>query len=152
MVNARKEGHGAVEVAKPDLCGARVEIESALFAGLGCGIRRRKDFDANRRRGGKRGRCIGDEPDFLSVGEQDDIGDSNLAVAGKDRLLNCGELAGVKAVQEIGNSASSLTMAEARGWRHDELAVGFDLESLWPIGESGIAADFLPAFGGGCVG
>ena len=152
MINARKEGHGPVEVAEPDLCGARVEIESAFFGDFSSGVGRGENLDANRSRGGKRGRCIGDEPGFLSISEQDDIGDSDLAVASKHRLLNCGELAGVKAVQEIGNSASSLAMVEARGWRHDELAVGVDLESFRPIGESGIAADFLPAFSSRCVG
>ena len=28
IINARKEGHRAVEVADPDLCGARVEVEA----------------------------------------------------------------------------------------------------------------------------
>ena len=152
MINPRKERHGAVEVADPDLRGASVEVEGAFVIDLGCGIRRRKDLDAKARSGRKGGRCITEEPAFLSDGEQDDIGDSDLAVASKNSLLDRGELAGVKAVQEIGNSASSLAMAEAGGWRHDEVAVGVDLKSFRPIGESGIAADFLPAFGGGRVG
>ena len=83
--------------------------------------------------------------------EQDDIGDSHLAVAGKNGLLNCGELAGVKVVEEIGNNASSLAMIKARRWRHNELAARVDLEAFRPIGESGISADLEPPFRGRSV-
>ena len=55
------------------------------------------------------------------------------AVASKDSLLDSGEFAGVKLVKEIGNSASSLPMVEARRWRRDELASGVDLEAFGPI-------------------
>jgi hypothetical protein len=91
-------------------------------------------------------------PAFLSVREQDDIGDSHLAVASKDSLLDRGEFAGVEVVEEIGNSASSLPMVIARGWRHDELAARVDLEAFGTIGEGGISADFEPPFGGRIVG
>jgi hypothetical protein len=152
MINARKERHRSVEVADPDLGSAGGEIEGAFFVDLGWGVRSGKDFDANRRSGRKRGCCVSDKPAFLSLGEQDDVGDPDLAVASKDGLLNRGELAGVKMVEEIGNSTSSLAMVEARGWRHDELACPIDFEAFRPIGEGWIAADFEPAFGGGSCG
>lgn len=151
MINARKERHGAIEIADPNLGSAGVKIEGTFFADLSLGIRSGKDLHANRRSTGKRGRWISDEPPFLRGGEQDDIGDSHLAVARKDRLLDCGEFAGVKLIEEIGNSASSLAMVEARGWRHDELAGSVDLEAFGTIGESGIAANLEPPFGGRSV-
>src|SRR5215472_287734 len=60
----------------------------------------------------------------------------------QDSLLDCGEFAAVKLIEEIGNSASSLPMVKARGWRHDELASSVDLEAFRTIGEGGIAAKF----------
>ena len=60
----------------------------------------------------------------------------------QDSLLDCGEFAAVKLIEEIGNSASSLGMVKARGWRHDELASSVDLEAFRTIGEGGIAAKF----------
>ena len=148
MIGTNKKGHRAIEVAGPDLGGAGVEIESALFVDLGRGIRSGKDLYTNRRSTGKRGRWINDQPTFLSNGKQDDIGDSHLAIASKDSLLDCGEFAGVKLIEEIGNSASSLAMVKARGWRHDELAGSVDLEAFGTIGEGGIAANLEPPFGG----
>src|SRR6516165_8955758 len=96
MIGTNKKGHRAIEVAGPDLGGAGVEIESAFFVDLGRGIRSGKDLYTNRRSTGKRGRWINDQPTFLSNGKQDDIGDSHLAIASKDSLLDCGEFAGVK--------------------------------------------------------
>ena len=148
MIGTNKKGHRAIEVAGPDLGGAGVEIESAFFVDLGRGIRSGKDLYTNRRSTGKRGRWINDQPTFLSNGKQDDIGDSHLAIASKDSLLDCGEFAGVKLIEEIGNSASSLAMVKARGWRHDELAGSVNLEAFGTIGEGGIAANLEPPFGG----
>jgi len=151
MINARKKQHRAIEVTDPDLCCAGLEIESPFFLDLGGGIRSGKDLYADRRGSWKRGRWISEQPAFLSVGKQDDIGNPDLAVASKDSLLDSGEFAGVKLVKEIGNSASSLPMVEARRWRHDELASGVDLEAFRPIGEGGIGADLEPAFSGRSV-
>jgi hypothetical protein len=50
MIDARKERHGSVEVADPDLGGARIEVEGAFLLDLGWGVRRGKDFDADLRR------------------------------------------------------------------------------------------------------
>ena len=147
-IRTNKKGHRTVEVARPNLGRAGVEVEGAFFVDLGRGIRSGKDLYANRRGSGKRGRWVSDQPTFLSDGEQDDIGNSNLAVASKDSLLDCGEFAGVKLIEEIGNSASSLAMVKARGWRHDELAGSVDLEAFGTIGEGGIAANLEPPFGG----
>src|SRR5262245_29679570 len=119
MINARKERHGAIQVARPNLGRAGVEVEGTFFVELGRGIRSGKDLYANRRGSGKRGRWVSDQPTFLSDGEQDDIGNSNLAVASKDSLLDCGEFAGVKLIEEIGNSARSLAMVKARGRRRE---------------------------------
>jgi hypothetical protein len=151
MINARKERHRAIKVTDPDLGRAGIEIEGAFLVDLPLGVRSGKDFNANWRSAWKRGRCVRDEPAFLSVREQDDIGDSHLAVARKDGLLNCGELAGVKVVEKIGNNASSLAMIKARRWRHNELAARVDLKTLGPIGKRGISADFEPPFRGRSV-
>ena len=147
-IRTNKKGHRTVEVARPNLGRAGVEVEGAFFVDLGRGIRSGKDLYANRRGSGKRGRWVSDQPTFLSDGEQDDIGDSHLAVASKDSLLDCGKFAGLKLIEEIGNSASSLAMVKARGWRHDELAGSVDLEAFGTIGEGGIAANLEPPFGG----
>ena len=146
MINARKERHRAIKVTDPDLSGAGDEIEGALFVDLGWGVRSRKDLYADRRGSGKRVRWISDQPTFLSVREQNDIGDPDLAVASKDGLLDRGEFAGIQVIEEIGNNASSLAMVEARGWRHDELAARVDLEAFGTICEGGITADFEPPF------
>jgi hypothetical protein len=156
IINARIERHGAIHVTDPDLGGAGLEIESPFFVDLGRGIRSGKDLYADRRGSWKRGRWISEQPAFLSVGKQDDVGNPDLAVARKDSLLNSGEFAGVpagarfaggeKLVKEVGNSASSLPMAEARRWRHDELATRVDFEAFGPISEGGIGADLEPAF------
>jgi hypothetical protein len=151
MINARKERHRAIKVTDPDLDRTGVEIEGAFLVDLPLGIRSRKDFDANRRSAWKRRRSVRNEPALLSVREQYDIGDSHLAVARKDGLLNCGELVGVKVVEEIGNNASSLAMIKARRWRHNELAARVDLEAFGPIGEFGISADLEPPFRGRSV-
>ena len=151
MINARKKRHGAIEIADPNLDCAGVEVEGPFFVDLSLGVRSGKDLYANRRGSGKRGRWISDQPTFLSDGEQDDIGDSDLAVASKDSLLDCGEFASIQLVEEIGNSASSLAMIKARRWRHDELAGSVDLEAFGAICEGGIAADLEPPFGSGFV-
>jgi hypothetical protein len=151
MINARKKSHRTVEITDPDLGRAAIEVEGTFFVDLGWGIRSGKDLDANGRSAGKRGGCVSDEPAFLSLGEQDDISDSHLAIATKDSLLDCGEFAGIQVIEEIGDSASSLTMIEARRWRHNELASGVDLKTLGPIGECGISADFEPPFRGRSV-
>ena len=147
-IRTNKKGHRTVEVARPNLGRAGVEVEGAFFVDLGRGIRSGKDLYTNRRSTGKRGRWISEQPAFLSGGKQDDIGNPDLAVASKDSLLDCGEFAGVKLIEEIGNSASSLAMVKARGWRHDELAGSVDLEAFGTIGEGGIAANLEPPFGG----
>jgi hypothetical protein len=141
----------SVEAADPDFGCASIEVEGAFFVDLDRDIRSGKDVYADRRGSGKRGRWISEQPTFLSVGKQDDIGNPDLAVASKNSLLDCGEFACVKAVEEIGNSASSLAAIEARGWGHDKLAGGVDLKTFGPIGECGIGADFEPASGGWIV-
>jgi hypothetical protein len=152
MMNARKERHGAIEITDPNLGGAGIEVQGAFFVDLSLGVGSGKDLHANRRGSGKRGRWIKNKPTFLSEGEQDNIGDSHLAVASKDSLLDRAEFAGIQVVEEIGNSASSLAMVEARRWRHDEFAGGVDLETFGTIGEGGIAADLEPPSGGRTVG
>ena len=147
-IRTNKKSDRSIEVADPNLGRAGIEVEGAFFVDLDRGIRSGKDLYASRRSTGKRGRWISNQPTFLSDGKQDDIGDSHLAVASKDSLLDCGEFAGVKLIEEIGNSASSLAMVETRGWRHDELAGSVDLEAFGTIGEGGIAANLEPPFAG----
>ena len=152
MTDARKKRYGSVEVADPNLVRAGVEIEGAFFVDLCRRIRPGKDLNAHRRSNGKRRRWIIDQPAFLSLGEQDDVGDSDLAVAGKDSLLDSCEFARLELVEEIGDSASSLATVEARGWGHDDLATRVGLEAFGPIGEGGICADLEPASDGRGVG
>src|SRR5205823_14719963 len=47
MINARKEGYGAIEVANPDLGGAGIEVEQTFFGDFGGRIGRRKNLDAD---------------------------------------------------------------------------------------------------------
>jgi len=152
MIGTNKKRHRALEVANPDLGGAGVEVERAFFRDLGCGARSEKDFDANRRSVRKERCWISDQPPFLSAAEQDNIGDSDLTIASKDGLLDCGQLAGVKVVQAVGNGASSLAMIEARRRRNNELPGRVDLKAFRPIGKSGIVANVKPAPGGWSIG
>jgi len=148
MIRTNKKRHRTVEIADPYLGCAGTEIEGAFSVNLGQGIRSRKDFYAKRRGSGKRGRWISDQPAFLRLGEQDDIGDSHLAVASKDSLLDSCEFARLELVEAISYSASSLATVEARGWRYNQLAGGVDLDAFGSIGEGGIGADLEPPFGG----
>jgi hypothetical protein len=152
MIETNKKRHRTVEIADPDLGRAGVEIEGAFFINFSRRIGSGKDFDANGRSTREGGRCVSDEPVFLSGSQQDDIGDPDLTAASKDSLLHCGEFADVKLVEQISNSTSSLPMFESRGWRHDELAGSVDLKAFGQIGEDGIAADFKPPSDGGSVG
>lgn len=58
MIRTGEECEGAVAVAYPDLGGSRIEIESAFFSDLGCGIGGREDFDANLRGARQKGGCL----------------------------------------------------------------------------------------------
>jgi hypothetical protein len=151
MIRTKKIIHRSVKVADPDFGGASVEVDGAFLDNLRSSVRWGGDLDANGRGSGKRRRWICEQPAFLSFCKQDDVGDSHLPVASKDSLVDCSEVAGVKLVEEIGDSASSLAVIEARGRGHDKLATRVDLETFGPIGEGGIGADFEPPFHGGGV-
>jgi hypothetical protein len=47
MVHGRKESHGALKVADPDLGGSGIEIEGAFFVDFCCGVRRGKHLDTD---------------------------------------------------------------------------------------------------------
>ena len=151
MIGTDKKRHRTFEVADPDFGCAGVEIESTFRIDLRGRVRWGTDLNTNRRGGGKRTGWISDQPAFLGGRKQDDIGDPNLAVASKDCLLDCSQFARVQLIEEIGNSASSLAMIEARWGGHDELADAVDLEAFGTIGECGIAADLEPASDGRIV-
>ncbi len=55
MIRTHKKRDGSIKFADPDLGGSGVKIESTFFVYLGCGIRGRKNLDANVRCALKKG-------------------------------------------------------------------------------------------------
>jgi hypothetical protein len=152
MIGTKKKRNRTVEVADPDLRGAGVEVEGAFFVDFAWSVRWGQDLDADGRGRRKRGCWIKSKPAFLSLCEQDDIGDSDLAIASEYGLLVYSQVSVSQTIDEVSDGESAAAMVEARGWRHDELAARVDLEAFRPIGEGRIVTYFEPALSGRSYG
>jgi hypothetical protein len=141
MINARKERHGAVEVANPDLGGAGVEIEGAFFVGLGRGIRGGKNLDANVWRASEDNRVLVNFGPAWS--EPGDIGGLDAVCGGHWTL--CKD----EAVREqIGQQSADgkLAASMTKSWRraHEDVSVSIGLDAIGQLGEGRIGQDFGP--------
>jgi hypothetical protein len=142
MINARKERHGPVELANPDLGGAGVEIEGAFFVDFGWGVGWGENLDTDFGRAGKHNRPI----DEFRPGRSEpyDI-DGFDTVGGGNRTFGQSAAFGEKAFQQVGNLALAICVRE-RGWgTHEDVAVPIRLHAVWEPGELGIGQELGPA-------
>jgi len=141
-INARKEGHGAIEVADPDLGGAGVEIERPFFVDLGSYVRRRKDLDANIGCADKDDRVLADFGPIRS--EPGDI-DGSDAACGGDRALRNGFAPGEQLKEQSSYLHLAAAMPRSRWGTHEDAAVLIGLDAIRELGELRISKNFLPA-------
>ena len=142
MINARKERHGAIQVADPNLDGAGVEVEGPFFVDLGSCVRRRKDLDAN----------IGcaDKDDWVLASfrpirsEPGDI-DGSDAACGGDRALRNGFPPGEQLKEQSSYLHLAAAMPRSRWGTHEDAAVLIGLDAIRELGELRISKNFLPA-------
>ena len=142
MINARKERHGAIQVADPDLAGAGVEIEGAFFVDLGWGVRRRNNLDADLW-------CALEKRELRDIlfalrSEPGDIGGFD-ACGGGDRALGHGTAGRAKLAQQ--SADMYLAFAVERSWRrtHEDVTVLVGLDAVRELCEFGIGQDPGPA-------
>jgi hypothetical protein len=142
MINARKERHGSVEVAKPDLGGAGVKIEGAFFVDLGWGVRWRKDFDADLWGACKEERLLGN---LGPIGSEPCDIDSLDTVGGGDWALRKNEALREQLRQKTANG--KLTARVAESWRrtHEDASEAIGLDPVREPGELGVSQDLGPA-------
>jgi hypothetical protein len=141
-INARKKGHGAVEVAEPDLGGAGVKIESAFLVHLGRRVRTRQDLDTNIGCADKDDRVLAD---FGPIGSEPGDIDGSDPACGGDRALRNGFAPG----EQLEKQSSYLHLAPSMprsGWgTHEYAAVLIGLDAIRELRELRISENFLPA-------
>ena len=132
MIRTDKKRDGAIEFADPDLGGSGVKIESTFFVYLGCGIRGRKNLDANVRCALKK-----DQPlDVLDAfrGEPGDI-QSFHTVGSGERAFGQALTAGKELVQQGGEMSLAPAVKRSRRRTHEDVAVPIGLDAAWKLGE-----------------
>jgi len=141
MIAARKERHGTVEVADPDLGGAGVEVEGTFFVDLGWGVRWGKDFDTDFGCASEKDRILAylgalvSEP--RNVGCLDSIGGRNGAF-GERRAV------GEQALEESGDSGLAAGVTSSGRWTHDDMSVPIGLDAVGEPGELRVSQDLGP--------
>jgi hypothetical protein len=141
MIRTKKKRHGTVEVADPDFGGAGVEVESAFFVDLGCGVRWGKDFDTDFRGTSEKNRilvylgALVSEP--RNVGCLDPIGGRNGAFGESTTV-------GEEGLQQVGDLALAVGVGESWRWTHDDVSVSIGFDPIGEFGQSRIGQDFGP--------
>ena len=141
MINARKERHGAIQVADPNLDDAGVEVEGPFFVDLGSCVRRRKDLDAN----------IGcaDKDDWVLASfrpirsEPGDI-DGSDAACGGDRALRNGFPPGEQLKEQSSYLHLAAAMPRSRWGTHEDAAVLIGLDAIREFRELPVGQDRGP--------
>ena len=141
MIGTDKERHRAVEVADPDLVGAGVEVERALFCNLGRGVRRGKDFDADFRRAGQKARL---KVKFGPGGIQPCDVERLHAVGGRNRALGQRLAVGQTLVEEAYDSVLAARMTEAGWGSHEDVSMTIRLNTIGQFGQTRVCAEFGP--------
>src|SRR5271165_7551511 len=140
MINARKERHGSVEVADPELGGAGIEIEGAFFADLGWGIG--KDLDADLGRTSEyEGSLQQLEPAAVEPHEVNGFD----TVSGGKRAFGESTTVGEEGVQQVGDLALAVGVGESWRRTHDDVSVPIGLDPVGELGQARIGQDFGPA-------
>jgi hypothetical protein len=141
MIRTKKKRHGTVEVADPDFGGAGVEVESAFFVDLGCGVRWGKDFDTDFRGTSEKNRilvylgALVSEP--RNVGCLDPIGGRNGAF-GERRTV------GEQALEKAGDSGLAARVTSSGRWTHDDMSVPIRLDPVGELGELPVSHELAP--------
>jgi type IV secretory pathway protease TraF len=142
MIDARKERHGTVEVADPDLGGAGVEVEHAFLVDLGGGIRWGKDFDAD----------LGGASQYEGTLEQ--LGPATVqphevngfdTVSGGKRAFGESTTVGEEGLQQVGDLALAVGVGESWRWTHDDMSMPIGLDPVGEPGEVLVGQDLGPA-------
>jgi hypothetical protein len=141
MSDTRKERHGSVKVADPDLVGAGVEIEGAFLVKLGWCVRRRKDFDADLGCASEKGRVL--LILRMARAEPGDI-DGFDAVGSGDRAFGERGTLWQEALQERGNTSLAAGMTRSGRWTHDDVSVSIGFDPIGEFAQARIGQDFAP--------
>jgi hypothetical protein len=142
MISARKERHGTVEVADPDLGSAGVEIEGTFFVDLGLGVRWRKDFDTDFGGASQKG---GLQVKFRPAGVKPSNVEGLHAVSGRNSAFRQGLAVGQELVQKPYNSVLAARMAKTWRRSHQDMSVSIGLDPVRQVRQPGICTDFSPA-------
>jgi hypothetical protein len=142
MVNARKERHGAVEVADPNLGGAGIKIERPFLVHLGCGVRRGKDLDANI------GGANQDNKILVNFGpiwsEPSDVYGLDT-VGGRRWALSKNEPLGEHLRQKAANGELAARVTESWRRTHEDTSEAIGLDAVREFGQLGINQELVPA-------
>jgi hypothetical protein len=141
MITARKERHGAIEVADPDLGRAGIEVEGAFFVDLALGVRRGKHFDTDF------GRAREDKGSLAELGaaarEPSEVNGFDTIRSGYGALGH-----GPAGGKELNQESHDLTLAVRVGktWRgsHEDMSVPIGLDAVRELRQTRISRDFRP--------
>jgi hypothetical protein len=140
-IRTNKKRHRTIEVADPDLGRAGIEVEGAFFVDLGCGVRWRKDFDADF------GRV---REDKWSLAELDAAAGKPSEVNGLDSVRSgYGALGhGTASGKELNQQSHDLALAVRvrKTWRgsHEDMSVPIGLDAVRELRQVWISRDFRP--------
>lgn len=141
MIRTKKKSHRTVEVADPDFGGVGIEIEGAFFGDLRCGIRWRKDFDADLWRARE------------YEGSLDQLGPATVephkvngfdTVSGGKRAFRESTTVGEEGLQQVGDLALAVGVGESWRWTHDDVSVSIGFDPIGEFGQARIGQDFGP--------
>ena len=141
LTSRRKERHGTVEVADPDLGGAGVEVERAFFGYLGGCVRWGKDFDADLWRASQYEGSL-EELGPATV-EPHEVNGFN-AVSGGKRAFGESTTVGEEGLQQVGDLALAVGVGESWRWTHDDVSVSIGFDPIGEFGQARIGQDLGP--------
>jgi hypothetical protein len=143
MIGTNKERHRTVEITDPNLGGAGVEIECALFVDFASGIRGGKDFDTNLRGANEDGR-FWLLFDCKPVWAQPSHIDSFDAVSSRERALCNDEALRKQVGQKIAQGKLSPPVAESWRGSHEDMSVSIGLDAVRELRQPRICREFGP--------
>jgi hypothetical protein len=142
MIDTRKERHGSVEVADPDLGCAGVEVEGSFFVDLGRGVGRRKDLDADFGCSGERDRVSVDlGPVMIEPGNVHGLD----AVGSRDWTLGQSLALRHERLEKSDDMGLAPGVSEGRWRGHKNASKPISLNAIGELGQAGITEDFTPS-------
>jgi hypothetical protein len=141
IVRSDKKGNGTVEVANPNLGGASVEVQSALFVDFGARIGRRKNLNTDL------GRTLekGETADVLGAprSEPGNVDSFDATSSGK-RTLGEYNPAREKLAQQTGDMSLAPAMDRSGRRAHKDVAMLIGFNAMREPGECGISQHLGP--------